>query len=93
MPHGEGFIELGAPNTLSACTTLALGDASTGSKRDAEKIIKKLKTSWGRASSRWPERMFVETGRGSGSLMLAPVGVTQQERYGCCEFQKKTKTL
>ena len=27
------------------------------------------------------------------SVMLAPVGVTQQEKYDCCEFHKKRKTL
>ena len=27
------------------------------------------------------------------SAMLAPVGVTQQEKYDCCEFHKKRKTL
>ena len=25
--------------------------------------------------------------------LLAPVGVTQQEKYGCCEFHKKQNVL
>ena len=34
-----------------------------------------------------------QKGVSKGPYLLAPVGVTQQERYGCCEFHKKTKTL